>query len=101
MAPPKYWALSKLHVVTTQKTVLFIVTAMRTSDPTARSLVQTENAIRILSRQYDSRGETQINLLNIQGVRSNEAKIQMEPIYLISNFQIQPNPNQCNLFIQR
>jgi hypothetical protein len=27
------WALSELHGVTTQKTVLFMVTAMRTSNP--------------------------------------------------------------------
>jgi hypothetical protein len=32
--PPKRWAFSKKHSVTTQKTVLFIITAVTTSNPT-------------------------------------------------------------------
>jgi hypothetical protein len=45
--PPKHLAFSKLHNVTTQKTTLFIVAAIRTSNPTlSNSTVMTPFQLR-------------------------------------------------------
>jgi hypothetical protein len=58
LAPPKCQGLSKLYVVTTLKTVLFIVIATRTSDPTTNMLHNLKCQKNAQQSRQELRGES-------------------------------------------